>query len=831
MKGNNRLKKAAAVFTCAAVLVTSGISTMALTQKADNTLKIASISDTHYLSPDMIKDTADYKTHLNSDRKMFTESSAILDKMLDTVREDKPDVLLISGDLTKDGELEGHRALAKKLEELKNDLPKLHVYVTNGNHDVRNSNAMNFNTADGSAIPATRTQPQDFIEAYTNVTYNDSSVFARYIPSGGEESGQLSYAARPRDGFTFIVIDSGRYSSDNTGSGRDEHETSGAVSESLEAWVLSQIKEAKLRGDTVIGMQHHGMVPHFSMEPDVLPEYLVNDYERLSQEFADAGMQYIFTGHMHANDIASTTTESGNTLYDIETGSLVTYPSPARRVDITRTVENGTVTENTNIHTLMNVGPVTFTNPLSGEEQTIADITAYGKQHGFSSDMLETVANGFLHTLYAQVIEQGGSKKALEQLIGDLLGDSLPIKDLTIEKLLSVGLPLLLPDAPDPNEKLNIYYSAPNVRVEYGFGSNANMINIPVQAMNEALGYALEKADGMLENTELLDGIVKELVNALTSMTVYDDGAQTKTLLDLVNYTYQMHLDGSDGQDPEAWVTASAGALLDGSLVDRLINVVLDQATSAVGTLAGQLNFREFSGIKGVNINDKTILALDGRTPLLNPANENTKDTLNMVILMINGALEGDYSNFDGVNAYIPEDYTLADLLGDANTILGSAGAESAFDIGGILKALINGSDGQEGLLTDELRTQLGTFAAGVITSFIHDGNYPEDNDTNITYTWALSVNPAEPTEPTDAPTDTPTDAPTDTPTDAPTDIPTDTPTDNPADAPTQNGGEGKSPGVATGDQTPAAAAIVLCALSLGCAAALGKRKRVKRVK
>ena len=44
------------------------------------------------------------------------------------------------------------------------------------------------------------------------------------------------------------------------------------------------------------------MIPHFSMEPDILPMYLVNDYERLSKEFADAGMQYIFTGHMHAND-------------------------------------------------------------------------------------------------------------------------------------------------------------------------------------------------------------------------------------------------------------------------------------------------------------------------------------------------------------------------------------------------------------------------------------------------------------------------------------------------------------------------------------------------
>ena len=72
------------------------------------TLKIAVMSDDHYLSPSMIRDTADYTTALNSDRKMFAESDAILRTMLDAVRQDKPDVLLISGDLTKDGEQECH---------------------------------------------------------------------------------------------------------------------------------------------------------------------------------------------------------------------------------------------------------------------------------------------------------------------------------------------------------------------------------------------------------------------------------------------------------------------------------------------------------------------------------------------------------------------------------------------------------------------------------------------------------------------------------------------------------------------------------------------------
>lgn len=80
MKANNSLKKAVAVLTCAAVLMAAGASTMALTEKADNTIKIAAMSDTHYLPPDMIKDTADYKTHLTATGKCSPKAAQSLIK-------------------------------------------------------------------------------------------------------------------------------------------------------------------------------------------------------------------------------------------------------------------------------------------------------------------------------------------------------------------------------------------------------------------------------------------------------------------------------------------------------------------------------------------------------------------------------------------------------------------------------------------------------------------------------------------------------------------------------------------------------------------------------
>ena len=363
------------------------------------TLKIAVMSDDHYLSPSMIRDTADYTTALNSDRKMFAESDAILRTMLDAVRQDKPDVLLISGDLTKDGEQECHKALAKALQQLQRDVPGLKAYVINGNHDIRNADALNFNTADGKAVPATRTDPEDFKRIYDFI-YSDPTVIATYTPPAGKEAGGLSYVARPADGYTLVVIDTGRYSSDNTSTGKNEHETSGAISADLEQWVIEQTAAAKARGDVVLGMQHHGLVAHFDVQPTILPMYLVNDYERLSQEYADAGMSVMFTGHSHAVDIASATTVAGNTIYDIETGSGLTYPSPLRFVELRRSADATVVSTGVRTH----FGPIHYPDPLTGTAKTIDDLTEYGRAHGFTTDMLKTVAGSFVKSFFGKFL-------------------------------------------------------------------------------------------------------------------------------------------------------------------------------------------------------------------------------------------------------------------------------------------------------------------------------------------------------------------------------------------------------------------------------------------
>ena len=388
----------------AVVLVfTLTVPALAAEKPQDMNLRIAVMSDLHYLSPDMIADTEDFEHALNSDRKLLKESSSVLHEMLERVRADKPDILLVSGDLTKDGEQECHAALAKQLQQLQQDIPGLKIYVINGNHDIRNYNAKNFNTADGKAVPATRTEPEDFKRIYDFV-YSDPTVLATFTPAEGNKAGGLSYVARPVEGLTVIAMDTCRYSSDNTSNGDDEHETSGAISADLEKWVIEQTAAAKARGDLVIGLEHHGLVPHFDVQPTILPMYLVNGYERIAQEYADAGMSVVFTGHMHAVDIAAMTTAAGNTFYDIETGSALTYPCPVRFVDLRRSTVGGETNTYMSVSTKTHIGPIHYTDPATGVAYVIDDLTEYAREFGFTTDMLKTVAGDFIKSFFGKYL-------------------------------------------------------------------------------------------------------------------------------------------------------------------------------------------------------------------------------------------------------------------------------------------------------------------------------------------------------------------------------------------------------------------------------------------
>ena len=615
----------------------------------------------------MIKDCVDFTTDKYSDRKLLEESSDIFDSSLEMIEKDKPDVLLISGDLTKDGEEKCEREVAAKLkklqEKLKTQGKDLKIYVINGNHDINNSNGKDFST--GVAVPAEKTSPMDFKEIYQDISYKDA--IDTFTPSNGQAGG-LSYVASPKEGFSFIVIDTGKYSADSTSTKTDEHETSGAISNELKEWVIKHIKEEKAKGNTVIGLEHHGIVPHFDSEPKVLSEYLIDNYDTISREFADAGLKYMFTGHMHSNDISKLTTDKGNELYDIETGSLVTYPCPTRSIEISRDIKNNKLEESLKINTNL-IKSTSFIDKSTGK--SISNLTEYSKKYCKDYSLFTTLATKYGGDFIKNIEFKGGIKKYLDDILKQDTGDYV------ISKLKTM-LPTTLDAAMDVNNKIKVYYDIPNKRIVLkgkSFYSKGTLFITEDNIKTEIVENLLNQIDTkILQDSNYVNKLLSDTVTELLNMEVYSDGNTKKIVSDLIDSVYLTNLAGEEV--PEEWCTIVSNNSKNTILINNMLDILLNKLTSVVNEFAPQLKY-----------NAKNII---------NKESGLTSSAMNLVV----EALLGD---------------DLRDIIKLTKTdVRGKLGEIST-------KALPN-----------EKREYIGNTLGDVIISMTHDNNYKEDNNTTI---------------------------------------------------------------------------------------------------
>lgn len=704
----------------------------------EQTLDIAVLSDIHILPSDLIADTEDYQDALNSDRKIFTESTGILDRMLAEVVEQAPDVLMISGDLTKDGELESHQYVASKLAELKKDLPDIKIYVTNGNHDVNNDLAYNYNTENGDKEPATRTTPELFLETYADTVYNaENGVVAQFKPStyteeeNGDKAGMLSYVAEPAEGYTIIVVDSGRYSADNTDEGTAEHQTSGQISDELKNWVIEQAQAAEEKGNTVIGMMHHGLIEHFGMEEEFLADYLVNDYQDISAAFADAGIHYVFTGHMHANDIAAMTTAAGNELYDIETGSAVTYPCPMRFVTFTSKTEGEKRTISADIDTVINLDNITYLT-ADKQETTIEDLTEYAKQpqFGLSENVIVNVGAGVVDGLL-DTVQESGVEALLTQLFA-LLGMEASSLNEAVDALVA-SVPAKPADETVAAE--TTFWKDGNGDLYVNMAGGAT---ISVVGLKESLAFLVDELDRLIAERTAADAAIEQAIRAILATVVYEGetSEEDKTLIQLVNDVYQSHLSGDDNGMRPAYIDTVVTGLNDGTLLPVLVQGIVEALWDAVVELSGEISLKEFTGMGEIKLikEDDSISAydpqpMDGRTqPLIVINEDNTSGVLNLLFALVLGSKMDKYDTYWEIN----EAATVKDLLG--NSLLGLV-----LDIPEMLYELLMGTPAtdeapaEDGVLTPELQKTLSGLLSSVIGSMSEDSNYAEDADTVIT--------------------------------------------------------------------------------------------------
>ena len=102
---------------------------------AEEPLTIWLASDLHYLSPKLTDNGIRFQNRmLASDGKLTEHSAEIVERFLQLAAEQKPDALILSGDLTYDGEKQSLRELAKLLKKVQD--AGVSVLVIPGNHDI-----------------------------------------------------------------------------------------------------------------------------------------------------------------------------------------------------------------------------------------------------------------------------------------------------------------------------------------------------------------------------------------------------------------------------------------------------------------------------------------------------------------------------------------------------------------------------------------------------------------------------------------------------------------------------------------------------------------------
>ena len=267
--------------------------------------RICVLADTHVMAPSLVdrSDNQAWQADLAGNKKMQELSVPIFDVLVERIKSDKPDALLIVGDLTKDGEVESHDYVIKKLTEIESvGIP---VYVIPGNHDRGWT---------GGARKYTN-------NTYTDTKYLSETKFRTYYQDFGYgdtsecHASTLTYATRLFDGLTLIGIDS---------------EQDARIEQDAIEWSCRKAQEARDRGDQVVVMMHHSLIPHFYGQETFHEQSVVDDCDDIRDRLMGVGVMVVLTGHYHVSDIARYTNADGQTIYDISTGSPISHPCDYR---------------------------------------------------------------------------------------------------------------------------------------------------------------------------------------------------------------------------------------------------------------------------------------------------------------------------------------------------------------------------------------------------------------------------------------------------------------------------------------------------------------------
>lgn len=257
-------------------------------------------TDLHYLSS-KLTDKGKFFTNMvnNADGKNMYYVEEITDAFVYTILKEKPEVLILSGDLTFNGEKESHIDLKKKLSKIEKNGTQ--ILVMPGNHDVDRSSAAAFLGENYKLVDSVT--KDEFAEIYQNDGLQQALQ---------KDEHSLSYVYRVRRDLSILMVDSNA-------------QKENVISDENLQWIETVLKEAQESGIKMLAVSHQNVLVH---NPRFKDGFLIGQAEQLERLYRKYGVLANLSGHIHIQHI-----EHQN-FPEILTSSLLVSPHQYGKITI-----------------------------------------------------------------------------------------------------------------------------------------------------------------------------------------------------------------------------------------------------------------------------------------------------------------------------------------------------------------------------------------------------------------------------------------------------------------------------------------------------------------
>lgn len=315
-------------------------------------MKFAVLSDIHYISPRLAVEGC------NED----LIDTAVAEKSLYQAAEDA-DVLIIHGDVTNSGDIYSHEDLVKILYDIKAKGKR--IFVTFATHDYHHHRAYMRMTGDNKIKFSSRpwempyfnpdtTDWHSYLSDEDKIRYKDvpdadnapklvptatpEEIWKMYYDFGPSEAisvneESFSYCCQLDDGLRVLILN------DIFRNEEALSDKSPSFTPACFKWIEQCKAQADADGSYIFAVSHHPFIP-------ASPAHFIGaDYRNLRSPYtghilADMGIDLVFTGHTHFNNIGFLTSDKGNILCDITTPGTHFLPPEYRLVWLDGKTEN-----------------------------------------------------------------------------------------------------------------------------------------------------------------------------------------------------------------------------------------------------------------------------------------------------------------------------------------------------------------------------------------------------------------------------------------------------------------------------------------------------------